>query len=216
MTAISYFLFETLKTTFFSRWKSPCLSGVVSLCWIVPFNRASWSTPFALSFLCRIKFEWTCSAFQARAFWHPRSTPFAFVTSSVWIICCCPWSFFLRNQQNLLLRFEDVIDHNPHVLLDSRLFFQNNVRLIQCQSVVHECRLPYLPLVQFLETTVIQIITEKLVVFLPKLDWTSWSFRRTIRHQTNHSRSWVCSWILLGRNSNSKSLMLSFLMHFHR
>ena len=64
---------------------------------------------------------------------------------------------------------EDVVYHDPQFLVASRLLVQNDVRLIQCESVADECRLSHLPLLQLLEDTFIQIITMG-YTFLPKPD----------------------------------------------
>ena len=65
-TTISCFV--TRKTIFFSRWTSFCLSGTLSFCGIVSLDLASWSSSFALPFLCRVMIKRTFSAFQARGF----------------------------------------------------------------------------------------------------------------------------------------------------
>ena len=49
----------------------------------------------------------------------------------------------MRNQHVLLLLFDDVIDHSLQSLVASRLLFQNNVLLISCLHMLHECR-PFL------------------------------------------------------------------------
>ena len=66
MPTFSSFVVETRRTIVFFRWTFPCLSGVLSFCGIVCFNRASWSISFAFPLLCRVMFERTFSAYRAR------------------------------------------------------------------------------------------------------------------------------------------------------
>ena len=68
----------------------------------------------AFPFFCRVMFEWTCSCCRARAYWHPRSTIFAFFSSAPfeeYAAALFLHRSFLRNQLVLLSLIEDVIKH---------------------------------------------------------------------------------------------------------
>ena len=133
LTTISSFVCETRKTMFFSRWTVPCLSGVLSFCWIVSFNRASQSISFAFPFLRPVMFARAFPPFEYQPFdiqdrqsLPCSSAPF----KKVYPAAPVSWSLFLKNQHVLLLQLEDVVNPSPRSLVDSWLLFQIKVLLI--------------------------------------------------------------------------------------
>ena len=77
----SWLVVETRRTIFFSRWTLPCLSCILSFCRIGSFNRASWSCPLPFPFFAGWCSKEHVSPFWTRAFWRPRATIFAKLSS---------------------------------------------------------------------------------------------------------------------------------------
>ena len=99
ITPISFFVVETRTTTFFSRWTFPCLSGILSCCWVLSFlpgllDRFPLPFPF---------FAGSCSKEHFPPFAHE---PFDVQERQLCL------ALFLANQHVLPLLLEDVMHHS--------------------------------------------------------------------------------------------------------
>ena len=88
---------------------------------------------------------------------------------------------FLTSKSDNLL--EDVIHHRTWFLTTSRLLFSE-----QCQTDTVSKRSSWVWTVSVASGTSSRSPYRGQVMFLPKLDWTSWGCRDTTRHWANHSR----------------------------
>ena len=157
MTTISSFVVEARKTVLLSRWTfwPVVLSADLSLSTKILDRVPCPSLSLPGHHQTNMFQNWLSLPFS--------SAPFEEYAAAAWSLERSFW----RQQHVLQLLLEDIIHHSPSFLLACRLSFQNNVLLIKCQSVLHECGLSHLPLVQVPDNTFIHIITHGCWCFFP-------------------------------------------------